>query len=66
MTKTIKKKIIMVPKGNVIKIAKANGVSMTMVYQALNYNSNSENATAIRRSAIREYGGIETTKTVLV
>lgn len=60
-----KKKIIQIPRKNVGMLAKAMLTSETSVYNALAYRSDSENAKMIRQKAITEYGGIETTKTIL-
>ena len=59
-----KKKIIVVPVGNVQKIAKANNVTPSAVYNALNYNSNSTLAQSLRKQALDLYGGINDTKVV--
>ena len=40
-------------------------VGKVTVYNALAYRSDSENAKLIRQKAISDYGGIETTKTIL-
>lgn len=60
-----KKKIIQVPPENVMKIAKAMRVARITVYNALAYRSESENAQLIRKLAINEYGGVETTRIIL-
>lgn len=60
-----RKKIIQIPRKNVGMLAKAMLTSETSVYNALAYRSDSENAKMIRQKAITEYGGIETTKTIL-
>jgi len=60
-----KKKIIQVPPENISKIAKAMRVARITVYNALAYRSESENAQLIRKLAINEYGGIETTKLIM-
>lgn len=59
-----RKKIIVVPVGNVQKMAKANGVTPAAVYNALNYNSNSDLAQLLRKQAIEAYGGVNDTKIV--
>lgn len=56
------KEIIQVPPENVAKIAKAMRVARVTVYNALAYRSESENAKLIRKLALSEYGGVETTK----
>ena len=60
-----KKKIIQVQPENVMKIAKAMRVARVTVYNALAYRSESENAQLIRKLAINEYGGVETTRIIL-
>ena len=60
-----KKKIIQVPPENVMKIAKAMRVAKITVYNALAYRSESENAQLIRKLAMSDYGGVETTKLVM-
>ncbi len=60
-----KKKIIQVPRKNVALLAKATMTSETTVYNALAYRSDSENAKLIRKKAISDYGGIETSKTIM-
>ena len=60
-----KKKIIQIPRKNVALLAKATLSSETTVYNALAFRSDSENAKLIRSKAVSEYGGIETTKTIL-
>lgn len=57
-----KKKVIVVPSGNVKKLADLHGVTRAMVYNALSYHTNSEVAQIIRRQAIDLYGGVHTTK----
>ena len=61
----IKKKIIQVPVGNVPKIAQQMKCGKSAVYNALNFNSNSESARAIRKVALECYGGVNTTKLIL-
>ena len=59
-----KKKIITVPFGCVPKLAKANNVHKSLVYNALNFSSNSQTAMAIRKQALNEYGGVYDTKVI--
>lgn len=61
----IRKKIIQVPSGNVPKIAKEMNCGKSAVYNALNFNSNSETARSIRKVALECYGGVSTTKLIL-
>lgn len=62
---TRKKKIIQIPPKNVEMLARMMNVGRVTVYNALAYRSDSENAKLIRQKAISDYGGIETTKTIL-
>lgn len=59
-----KRRIIMIPRGTIDKICKAEKVGRTTVYAALNYTSNSEDAKRIRKRALSIYGGVETTKPI--
>ena len=60
----IKRKIITVPKGKIAIICRSMNVKRSTVYNALNYNSNSESAQLIRRLALTQYGGVETSKII--
>ena len=60
-----KKKIIQIPRKNIGLLAKATSTSVTTVYNALAFRSDSENAQQIRRLALSAYGGVETMKTIL-
>ncbi len=60
-----KKKIIQIPPKNVALLATAMKCGKVTVWNALAYRSDSENAKQIRRLALSDYGGIETTKTIL-
>ena len=60
-----KKKIIQIPAKNVAILAKTMGVAKVTVWNALAFRSESENAQQIRRLALSDFGGIETTKTTL-
>ena len=60
-----REKIIQLPVGNVQKMMKAFNASKVGIYNALAYRSNSERAQAIRDSAIRHYGGVQTTRLIL-
>ncbi len=62
---TRKKKIIQIPPKNVEMLSRMMNVGRVTVYNALAYRSDSENAKLIRQKAISDYGGIETTKTIL-
>lgn len=57
-----KKVYISVPNGSVAAICNELNVKKSAVYNALNYNSNSETAQQIRRLATSTYGGREATK----
>ena len=59
-----KRKIIQCPPGKVPMIAQAHSVTTSMVYNALNGNSNSLTAQLIRKEAVSKYGGVETTKII--
>lgn len=59
------KKIIVVPRKNISAMMTATSSSMTTVYNALAYRSDSEKAQEIRRLALSSYGGVETKKLVL-
>jgi len=59
-----RKKIITVPAGCVQKIAKANNCHKSLVYNALNYSSNSKKALIIRKQALELYGGVNDTKVI--
>ena len=53
-----KRKIIVIPSGNVQKLMKSIGCSRSAVYEALNYNRNSTLSMNIREKALKEYGGV--------
>lgn len=59
-----RKKIIMVPHGNVQKMMKAYGYTRSAVYNALAFRTDSETAKLIRNQAIQLYGGVTTTKII--
>ena len=58
-----RKKIIVVPPKNVIKLAEAHHIGRAAVYNMLNFNSNSDLAQLVRKQALENYGGVSTTKT---
>lgn len=60
-----KKKIIQVPPENVMKIAEAMRVTKVTVYNALAFRSESESSQIIRKLAMSDYGGVETTKIIM-
>lgn len=60
----LKKKVIVLPRGKVNEICKAEGVGKTSVYAAMNYSSNSAEAMRLRKLAVSCYGGVESTKVV--
>lgn len=66
MAKLRKKKIIQVPPGNVEKICKLLRCRRTAVYDALAFKTNSELANSIRQTAIDNYGGVHTSKLVMI
>lgn len=57
-----RKKFIQVPHGAVEKMCKAFRCKKTAVYDALNYDTNSELANIIRQHALSTYGGVHATK----
>ena len=59
-----KRKVIVLPKGQLELICRSMNVKRATVYNALNGNSNSENAQQIRRLALSTYGGVETFKVI--
>ena len=59
-----RKRIIVVPVGNVQKMAKAHNITPAAVYNALNYSSNSQLAQLLRKQAVELYGGVNDTKVV--
>lgn len=58
------KKIIKVPAGCVMKLTALHNCSKQSVYAALAYNTDSALAVAIRRDALKVFGGVETDKVV--
>lgn len=62
---TKKRKIIMVPRGSIAKICEEIGCKKTLVFNALSYNVDSEQARKVRDLAIMKYNGIITSKPVL-
>ena len=59
------KKIIQVSPENVMKLAEVMRVTKVTVYNALAFRSESESANVIRKLAMSDYGGIETTKIIM-
>ena len=60
----IRRPVIVMPRGAVGKLCKAEGKGKTSVYDALNFTCNSKEAERIRKVAISMYGGIRTTKVI--
>ena len=60
----IRRPTIVMPRGSVERLCKAEGKGKTSVYAALNFTSNSEEAERIRKVAVSMYGGIRTTKVI--
>lgn len=60
----IKRTVITLTKTNFEALRKAQNVSRSSLYDALNGSSNSETAQHIRRLALTTYGGVKTTKVV--
>lgn len=58
--------VIVVPHGSTSKIAKHIGCTIQAVRNALKFISNSEQAQRIRREALENYGGWESTMRVRV
>lgn len=50
---------------NVMKLAEVMRVTKVTVYNALAFRSESESANVIRKLAMSDYGGIETTKIIM-
>ena len=59
-----KKKVIRVALGKVEQIAEAHKCSISMVYNALSYGTESELAKLIRKEAKELYGGVETSQII--
>jgi hypothetical protein len=59
-----KKKIICVPRGTAERIAAELNVSKNLVFNALAFRADSQTAELIRRKALSEYGGVNTTKII--
>ena len=62
----IRKKIIQVSPKNIEKICEAKGCKRTAVYDALRYKTNSELAVSIRKEALDFYGGVKTSKIIMI
>ena len=60
----IRRPIITLPRGTAQKMCKAEGVSKTALYAALNFSSFSDEAERLRNVAITMYGGIKTSKVI--
>ena len=60
----IRRPTIVMPRGSVEKLCKAEGKGKTSVYAALNFTSFSEEAERIRKVAVSMYGGIKTSKVI--
>ena len=60
----IRRPIITLPRGTAQKMCKAEGVSKTALYAALNFSSFSDEAERLRNVAISLYGGIKTYKVI--
>ena len=60
----VKKKIIRVKSSAVEMLIAKHGTTKATVYNALSYRSNSEQAKLIRHQALKEFGGIEESKTI--
>lgn len=60
----IKRQVIVIPRGKADSICNALKIGRTTLYAALNFTSNSEDAKLTRQKALKEYGGILTTKVI--
>jgi hypothetical protein len=54
--------VIKIPRGQADKICMALKIGRTTLYEALNYQSDSDNAKRTREVVLAKYGGIKTTK----
>lgn len=52
--------VVIVPHGMTTRMAKHFGVTIQAIRNALKYQCNSDQAQAIRREAVQNYGGTET------
>ena len=59
-----KRTVIQLPPGAADKICKSLMIGRTTLYQALNFNSNSESAKNTRKRAIEEFGGVQISKPI--
>lgn len=66
MIRTTKREIIYLPPKKRDALCAALGVSKKTYYNAVNGFTNSASAEKIRREAIDLYGGVATTKTIIV
>ena len=66
MIRTTKREIIYLPPNKRDALCAALGVSRKTYYNAVNGFTNSASAEKIRREAIDLYGGVATTKTIIV
>ena len=66
MIRTTKREIIYLPPNKRDALCTALGVSRKTYYNAVNGFTNSASAEKIRREAIDLYGGVATTKTIIV
>lgn len=53
--------VVIVPHGMTTRLAKHFGITIQAVRNALKYQCNSDQAQAVRREAVENYGGTETT-----
>lgn len=60
-----RKTFIQVPHGTVEKLCKAFRCKKTAVYDALNFDTDSELAKIIRKNALESYSGVKTSKLIL-
>lgn len=56
--------VIVLPRGNALKMMKAYNVGSSTLYDALRYKSFSDNAELLRQKALSDYGGFKIKKPV--
>ena len=58
--------VIKVPLENIPRLMQETGAGKTTIYNALAYRSNTEQASKIRRLAVRDYNGVITKRTIFL
>ena len=56
--------VIKIPRGQADRICMALKIGRTTLYEALNYQSNSDDAKNTREVVLSKYGGVKTTKVI--